>query len=509
MSVAFGLFWLSLIPFGYVVITVFNYVHLAQTKNFVVARGVQITISIVLPFLFQIVLGGLPASGATMLWSMLCLSAIQSFGDRASSIRWLLVFFALTGVAFYVEWHTPPPIDMITNDIMRKIPLMLFMLNFLAVSSALFVLISFFMHLQRQMAAELVQRNREIADSQRALIQSEKMAALGRLSAGMAHELNNPAAAAARGAKHLRQSLRESWQTALELGEIRLTQEQAALLADLHRRVEAQLTDPPSREALERIDLEQQIEDWCDEVGLARAPDAGLMLESGLTPEVLETLQAAFLADMLPTVLRLITSLYEREALAEQVTQGTERISLLVQTLKAYTYMDRAETQPIDVNTGLLDTLIMLQGELKHGINVQRLLDPALPCILANGGELNQVWTNLVSNAAEAMEGHGTLKVSSHLDGQEIVVRVIDSGPGIPPEVRDTLFDPFVTTKPVGKGTGLGLNISRNIIVDKHGGRITVDSKPGRTCFEVRLPVHEAACPEGARGRAPETPGAM
>ena len=137
----------------------------------------------------------------------------------------------------------------------------------------------------------------------------------------------------------------------------------------------------------------------------------------------------------------------------------------------------------------------MLQGELKRGIAVTRELDPNLPCIVANGGELNQVWTNIISNAADAMEGKGELKVKTHRSGGEIVVSITDNGPGIPPEVCDSLFDPFVTTKPVGKGTGLGLNISRNIIVDKHGGDISVDTRPGQTRFTIRLPLDEADCP--------------
>jgi signal transduction histidine kinase len=130
----------------------------------------------------------------------------------------------------------------------------------------------------------------------------------------------------------------------------------------------------------------------------------------------------------------------------------------------------------------------MLQGELKHGITVERNFDPDLPEIEADAGQLNQVWTNLIDNAADAMDGKGTLKIVTACEGKEVVIKIIDNGPGIAPEIRDKLFDPFVTTKPVGKGTGLGLNISHSIIVDKHGGSIKVHSEAGKTCFEVRLP---------------------
>lgn len=495
LALAMGFLVPSLVPLAYVILTFANFVFLAKTKYFEFSRSFQVLISITLPFVFQWGLGGLIASGGAMLWSMLCLSAAQSFESRRASLLWLALFILLAIVSAIFEYFSSPPVELIENRELLKLPLFLFMFNFLAVSLAIFGLISYFMHLRRNLYTELAKRNNEIAESQQALVQSEKLAALGRLSAGMAHELNNPAAAAARGAKHLRKSIREGWKAGIELGEIKLSQEQAALLVDLERRIERELAKPTSRDALERADLEQSIDDFIYDKGLVNTPDPAMILEAGIDPETLAELNDAFPTHLLPVILRLIVGLFERESLAEQVTQGTERISILVQTLKSYTYMDRSEAQIYEVNAGLNDTLIMLRGALKRGIEVERDLDPDLPCIQANGGELNQVWTNLISNAADAMDGVGKLWVSTRMDNNSIVVVIRDSGPGIPEKIKANLFEPFVTTKPVGEGTGLGLNISRSIIVEKHGGSISVDSEPGRTEFEVRLPLNEVDCP--------------
>jgi len=167
----------------------------------------------------------------------------------------------------------------------------------------------------------------------------------------------------------------------------------------------------------------------------------------------------------------------------------------IVKALKSYSYLDQGPVQPVNLNEGLEDTLVMLNSILKKGVTVHREYDKELRCIQAHGGELNQVWTNLIDNAVSAMNGKGDLTVRSRRDADDAVIEIIDSGPGIAPEVADKIFDPFVTTKPVGKGTGLGLHISRNIVVQKHGGSISVDSAPGRTCFSVRLPMQVIECP--------------
>ncbi|MGD8362808.1 MAG: ATP-binding protein, partial [Gemmatimonadota bacterium] len=176
-------------------------------------------------------------------------------------------------------------------------------------------------------------------------------------------------------------------------------------------------------------------------------------------------------------------------SLLQELGLGAERISTLVNALRSYTYLDQGRLQAVNVNEGLQSTLTMLGTLLQGRVTVHRHFDESLPRIEASGGELNQVWTNLIENAVSAMNGVGELEVHTLREGEEIVVRIVDNGTGIPDHIRDRLFDPFVTTKPVGEGTGLGLNISRNIVV-KTGGTMVVDSHPGRTSFEVRLPIH-------------------
>jgi signal transduction histidine kinase len=493
VALSLGLWWQSIIPFGYTLATVLNLAFLYRTKRFRIVRNFQVSISVLLPFLFQWGLGGLVPSGGTMLWSLLSLNASQSFGTLNTSLRWLAMFLMLVVVSTIIDPMLPVP------DILESLEFapQLFAMNMIAVSLAIFALISYFLHLQRQTSIALAERNREIEDSQRALVQSEKMAALGRLSAGMAHELNNPATAAARGSQHLKESIKNGWKASIELGLLDLDQSQADLLAELENVVERQLYGPTSYDAITRSDLENQIEDWCESAGITNAPDSALMLESGLSPDLLARHESVLSGQHLSKILNLVTGLYEQESLAEQVAQGTHRISVLVNALKSYTYMDQTERQPTDVNAGINDTLIMLQGALKHGVVVERELYEDLPCIDANAGELNQVWTNLIDNAVAAMDGRGRLHIQTMQDGNEIVVNFTDDGSGIPADLIETIFDPFVTTKPVGKGTGLGLNISQNIIVDKHQGTISVESKPGRTCFSIRLPLVEIDCPPG------------
>ena len=383
------------------------------------------------------------------------------------------------------------------------LPGVLFTINVTAVSLAIFALVSYFLHLRRQTAQELALRNLEIAQSQQALVQSEKLAAIGRLAAGMAHELNNPAAAATRGAQHLLGNIRQGRYTSAELAVMTLDKGQVDRIWELGAKVRAKVHDPENLDSLERADLERDLEDWSESVGLPAPPDPALMLEAGLRPHMLEELTPHFSPEQLSLVVRVLTEFLERELLAEQVGQGAKRISELVGTLKSYTYMDRAGEHVVDINTGINDTLIMMQSELKRGVEVHRELAPDLPCVEGNSGEINQVWTNLIDNAVDAMEGSGRLEIATCRVGDEIVVTFRDDGPGIPPDVRDRLFDPFVTSKPVGVGTGLGLNISRNIVVERHGGTIDLESNGGGTTATVRLPLREADCPPGTR-RTPQ-----
>jgi signal transduction histidine kinase len=333
---------------------------------------------------------------------------------------------------------------------------------------------------------------RRMRYAQRTLRQQEKMAALGKLSAGLAHELNNPAAAARRAAAALREESLKAQRHALAYNK-RFTPAQREHLAALEREVTEGSSAPVSLDPLERSDKEDELADWFEDHGV---PDgwelapalaaAGLAAErlGALTegPDVLrgETLAGAL--EWLGATLTLVT-------LADEVGQSTRRVSELVQAMKEYSHMDKSTMGEVDVRDGLESTLTILAHKLKKGVTVEREYAEGLPRIWAHGGELNQVWINIIDNAVDAMDGHGKLKVKTSWDEDHVLVEIIDDGPGIPREVKSHIFEPFFTTKGVGEGTGLGLDIVRRIVAG-HSGEIRVDSAPGETSFRVRLPIN-------------------
>ena len=316
--------------------------------------------------------------------------------------------------------------------------------------------------------------------------QRDKMASLGKLSAGLAHELNNPAAAARRAAARLREALVTLQRSAFELGERRLSDAQKELLLDVQGRAE-----PPALNALALSDREDALADWLDARGVPEGSIlAGALAEGGLTEETLETL-----ADQLPESdalaegLAWLASSLEAVALLRTVEQSADRISGLVTAIKAYSYMDQAPSQEVDVRASLETTLTILQFKCKGGVEVVRDYAPDLPCITAYGSELNQVWTNLMDNALDALGGKGHLFVRAAREDDHVLVEIGDDGPGIPEDIQSRIFDPFFTTKDVGEGTGLGLDTAYRIVVTRHHGDIRVVSRPGDTRFQVRLPI--------------------
>jgi signal transduction histidine kinase len=316
--------------------------------------------------------------------------------------------------------------------------------------------------------------------------QREKMAALGKLSAGLAHELNNPAAAARRAAARLRDALTTLQRSAFDLGERQLSDAQKALLLETQGRAE-----PPGLDALALSEREDALADWLDARGV---PDgctlAGPLAEGGLTEGALEALAARMPEpEALAQGVAWLGSSLEAVALLRTVEQGAERISDLVKAIKAYSYMDQAPTQEVDVRDSLETTLTILKFKWKHGVEVVRDYAPDLPRLTAYGSELNQVWTNLMDNALDALDGKGHLFVRTAREGDCVLVEIGDDGPGIPSELQARIFEPFFTTKEVGKGTGLGLDTAYRIVVGRHGGDLRVVSRPGDTRFQVRLPI--------------------
>ncbi len=320
------------------------------------------------------------------------------------------------------------------------------------------------------------------------LREREKLAALGTLSAGLAHELNNPAAAVQRSASLLRDGL-DRWAAATgALGTAVEDQEHAAFVADLGAQVAQRAGEQAPLDPLDASDRAWELETFLTDRGVADAGNLGAALVGGGWDRAdLDRIEAQFPGDGFGRIVTWVAAGSGVHALVDEVATGARRISEIVKAVKEYSYMDQAPVQRVDVRSGLDNTLVILRPKLKDGVKVTREYQPDLPEIEALGSELNQVWTNILDNAIDAMGGHGEIRIRAFARDQDVVVEICDNGPGMPPEVRDRVFEPFYTTKPPGSGTGLGLHISHNVVA-RHGGRINIRSQPGETCFEVCLP---------------------
>jgi signal transduction histidine kinase len=318
----------------------------------------------------------------------------------------------------------------------------------------------------------------------------ERLAALGTMAAGLAHELNNPAAAAKRSSAELGEALEVLTSAVANFVEAGVSREAAGRLVDLQREALANAAAGSVLDALDAADAEEELAERLEDYGVV---DAYRLAEPLATAQVdagwLERVEAIAGPASGAAIVWVAASLNARSLTAE-LADSTDRISDLVKAVKTYAYMDRGELVEVDVHEGLQTTLKVLGHKLKHTqIQVVREYDRELPKVMVRGAELNQVWTNLLDNAICALGDTGTITVRTRRDGACLEVDVADDGPGIPPENLDRIFEPFFTTKPVGSGTGLGLDTSRRIVVDRHDGSIRVRSQPGETVFTVRLPM--------------------
>jgi signal transduction histidine kinase len=317
--------------------------------------------------------------------------------------------------------------------------------------------------------------------------QKDRLAGLGKLSAGLAHELNNPASAAKRAAAQLRDALYRIKEAAHELGSRELTATQKAEIEKLETSF-IQRNDPPP-DPLAASDLEDRIDSLLRSHGQNDLWQlASELAQRGIKPQTLESLFENLDAGTARAALVRIAASVEIASLLNEIESATARISDLVGAIKEYTYMDQSPVQNVDVVKSLETTLTILNHKLKKGVKVQRDYQPIPLLVNSFGSELNQVWTNLVDNAIDAMNGQGELRVRTFRDDGCVVVEIGDNGPGISPEVKPHIFEPFFTTKEVGQGTGLGLDTVQRI-VKKHRGNIQVDSKPGDTRFKVYIPL--------------------
>ncbi|KRE95447.1 ATP-binding protein [Nocardioides sp. Soil774] len=314
--------------------------------------------------------------------------------------------------------------------------------------------------------------------------QREALVALGTLAAGLAHEINNPASAAVRSVGALQQSSDDVFSSLQRLAGEGISAEQFVGIDELRRSIDP--SSVPTGVALS--DLEDSLTDWLDLNSIDRSwVIAPALAAAGVTTGWLDQAAATLSGSALQAGLEWVASSVTTTALIAEAQNATRRISDLVSAVKSYSQLDRAAVQDVRVVDGLESTLIMLGHKLRDGVTVVREYDDSVPTVTANPGELNQVWTNLIDNAVDAMDGSGTLTVRTYADGSHVVVEICDTGPGMTGEVAAHAFEPFFTTKEVGKGTGLGLDISRRIVVERHGGGISVESAPGATVVRVRL----------------------
>jgi len=327
-------------------------------------------------------------------------------------------------------------------------------------------------------------------------LHDEKLASLGRLAAGLAHELNNPASAAARSAEVLLERM-PSFEAAFRaLGAVSLSEAELAAFSELRTQCLAG-GPPPLLSPLELAEREEALAAWLARHGVDQAA-AESLAETGLTMPALDALAGVLGGQSLGAVLMALAASCATRRLTSDIERAASRVHELVAAVKGFTYMDQATVpKPVDVARGLSDTLTILRSKAKSkSVRLSAEVEPDLPTVDGFGGELNQVWANLIANAIEAVADGGSVEVSARRQGDAIVVRVLDDGPGVAADLRERIFEPFFTTKPAGDGVGLGLAITRRLI-DQHGGELDVDSVPGRTEFRVTLPLGEHASSAG------------
>jgi signal transduction histidine kinase len=327
-------------------------------------------------------------------------------------------------------------------------------------------------------------RNLEGYSSQR-----QKLVSLGTMAAGLAHELNNPAAAARRAAAQLHQTISSVQSLICELGRTFKAEDWERLLA-AERDATHRLNEAPVLDSVARSDREEALTGWLDQQQIPEGWKlASTFVNAGLSADWLAAITGKLAPNSRVAALNWLDARLNLHSLLKLVDQSTGRIADLVKAIKSYTHMDESPMQEVDVHEGIESTLTMLGYKLKN-VEVVRSFDRSAPRITAYGGELNQVWTNLIDNAIDAVDGKGKVCVATFVEDNQLVVEIMDNGRGIPAEIQARIFEPFFTTKGVGSGTGLGLLITNRIVANRHGGEIEFESKPGETRFKVRLPLN-------------------
>jgi signal transduction histidine kinase len=465
---------------SYVVVTIAGIVLLFRSRNFGLFWWTELALAFPVPVAQQLLLGGFVGSSAVILWSFLAVLLTVMFVGAGEAWRWFGAF-----VVAIVACAVLQPYVRVQNHLPAWLISVFFVLNIISVCTVSLLFLQSFARDRRKLRAlEVSYLNQEMM-----LRQADKMTTLGTLAAGVAHELNNPAAAAARGVGQLRPLIERLQSAYLELCTAASPQLAASIqqAGELMRRNAGQMV---TLSPLERSDRAEEMGQWLGGLGVDDPADAAQALaDLGYTSAQVAELTSALPPADIPVFLSWMAGAGEAHELLAEIGEGAGRISRIVGAMRSYAYLDQAPVQEVDITEGLENTLVLLGSKLKTGVVVHREYAGGLPRIQAHGRELNQVWTNIIENAIDAIGGHGTITVRTSAQDGYVLAEIEDDGPGMTPETAARAFDPFFTTKPPGKGTGLGLNISHNIIVQEHQGRIEIGSRPGRTTFRVFLPA--------------------
>jgi signal transduction histidine kinase len=491
LLIPFGMVWAALYfvygepaaalaAVSYVAVTIAGIVLLFRFRNFALFWWTELALAFPVPVAQQLLLGGFVGSSAVILWSFLAVLLIVMFVGAREAWWWFGAF-----VVAVVAGPLLQPYVRVQNHLPTWLISAFFVLNIISVCAVSLVFLHSFGRDRRKLRElEVGYLNQEMM-----LRQADKLATLGTLAAGMAHELNNPAAAAARGVGQLRPLIERLQSAYLELCEAGSPQLAASIQRadELIRQGARQVM---SLSPLELSDRAEEMAQWLRGLGVDDPADAAEALaDLGCTRAQLTQLTSALPPTRIPAFLSWMAGAGDAHKLLAEIAEGAGRISQIVGAMRSYAYLDQAPVQEVDITEGLDNTLVLLGSKLKTGVVIHRDYAEHLPRIQAHGRELNQVWTNIIENAIDAIDAHGTVTIHTAARDGYVLAEIADDGPGIPPEVIARVFDPFFTTKPPGKGTGLGLNISHNVVVQEHKGRIEVDSQPGRTAFRVFLPT--------------------